>query len=48
MPMKKAYLDLYTDCLLSSFGATTATGLSAMVEGEVSHQGNRIKTCRKA
>jgi len=37
MPMKKAYLDLYTDYLLSSFGATTATGLSAMVEGEVSH-----------
>jgi hypothetical protein len=35
--MKKAALDLYTDYLLSSFGATTATGLSAMVQGEVSH-----------
>ena len=35
--MKKADLDLYTDYLLSSFGAATATGLSAMVEGEVSH-----------
>jgi hypothetical protein len=35
--MKKADLDLYTDYLLSTFGATTATGLSALVEGEVSH-----------
>lgn len=35
--MKKANLDLYTDYLLSTFGATTATGLSAMVEGDVSH-----------
>lgn len=35
--MKKAELDLYTDYLLSTFGAATATGLSAMVDGEVSH-----------
>jgi hypothetical protein len=35
--MKKADLDLYTDYLLSTFGASTATGLSAMVDGEVSH-----------
>ena len=35
--MKKANLDLYTDYLLSTFGATTATGLSAIVEGDVSH-----------
>jgi hypothetical protein len=35
--MKRADLDLYTDYLLSIFGAATATGLSAMVEGEVSH-----------
>lgn len=35
--MKKANLDLYTDYLLSTFGAATATGLSAMVDGEVSH-----------
>jgi len=35
--MKRADLDLYTDYLLSTFGAATATGLSAMVEGEVSH-----------
>ena len=30
-------LELYTDYLLSSFGATTATGLSSTVEGAVSH-----------
>ena len=35
--MKKADLDLYKDYLLSTFGATTATGLSAMVAGDVSH-----------
>jgi hypothetical protein len=35
--MKKAELDLYTDYLLSTFGAATATGMSAMVQGEVSH-----------
>ncbi|HVK56011.1 MAG TPA: transposase, partial [Burkholderiales bacterium] len=35
--MKKADMELYTDYLLSTFGAATATGLSAMVEGEVSH-----------
>src|ERR1039457_5265002 len=35
--MKSADLDLYTDYLLSTFGSATATGLSAMVEGEVSH-----------
>lgn len=35
--MTKPDLDLYTDYLLSTFGATTATGLSAMIEGEVSH-----------
>ena len=30
-------LELYTDYLLSSFGATTATGLFATLEGAVSH-----------
>jgi hypothetical protein len=35
--MKKANLDLYTDYLLSTFSAATATGLSAMVNGDVSH-----------
>lgn len=29
--------DLYTDYLLTSFGQTTATGLSSMLDGEVSH-----------
>ena len=35
--MKKADLDLYTDYLLSNCGIATATGLSAMVDGAVSH-----------
>jgi hypothetical protein len=30
-------LDLYTDYLLSSFGPTTATGLSKVLDGAVSH-----------
>src|SRR5215470_18363841 len=29
--------DLYSDYLLASFGATTATGLSHLLEGEISH-----------
>ena len=29
--------DLYADYLLASFGATTATGLSQLLEGAVSH-----------
>ncbi len=35
--MNKPDLDLYADCLLSTFGAAAVTGLSAMVEGKVSH-----------
>jgi hypothetical protein len=35
--MKKADLNLYADYLLSTFGSATATGLSAMVEGALSH-----------
>ena len=35
--MNKCNFDLYTDYLLSTFGETTATGLSAMTEGDVSH-----------
>src|SRR5258708_601482 len=31
------FLDLYSDYLISSFGATTATGLSNLLEGDVSH-----------
>ena len=35
--MKNTEMELYTDYLLSTFGATTATGLSAMLEGDDSH-----------
>ncbi len=35
--MNKENLELYTDYLLSTFGYATATGLSAMVNGQVSH-----------
>jgi hypothetical protein len=35
--MTKELLDLYSDYLLSSFGATTATGLSRLLDGAVSH-----------
>jgi hypothetical protein len=35
--MKQPIADLYSDYLLASFGATTATGLRQLLEGEVSH-----------
>ena len=35
--MNQELLELYSDHLLSSFGATTATGLSDMLDGEISH-----------
>jgi DDE superfamily endonuclease len=35
--MNKSLLDLYTDYLISSFGATTATGLSRLLDGAISH-----------
>jgi len=35
--MDKTLLELYSDYLLCSFGATTATGLSALLEGAISH-----------
>ena len=35
--MQEKLLDLYTDYLLSSFGQVTATGLSRLLDGEVSH-----------
>lgn len=35
--MNNENFDLYVDYLLSTFGSATATGLSAMVDGEVSH-----------
>ena len=35
--MRKEYVELYTDYLISSFGKTTATGLSELLDGEISH-----------
>jgi len=35
--MKKGFLEIYTDYLMSSFSYTTATGLSVMSEGKISH-----------
>ena len=35
--MNKAIFDLYSDYLLSSFGQVTATGLSSLLEGDLSH-----------
>jgi hypothetical protein len=35
--MKKQLLELYTDYLMSSFSYTTATGLSVMSDGKISH-----------
>jgi DDE superfamily endonuclease len=35
--MSKELQDLYTDYLISSFGPTTATGFSRLLEGEISH-----------
>lgn len=34
---QKELIDLYSDYLISCFGATTATGMSAMLNGEISH-----------
>jgi len=34
---KDNLLDLYSDYLISAFGQTTATGLSALLNGEISH-----------
>ena len=33
----KDYIELYTDYLISNTGLATATGLSAMTDGAVSH-----------
>lgn len=35
--MNSEHFDLYTDYLISSFGPTTATGLSALLDGQLSH-----------
>ena len=33
----KELLDIYTDYLISSFGLTTGTGLSRLLDGAISH-----------
>ena len=33
----KELLDIYTDYLISSFGLTTGTGLSCLLDGAISH-----------
>jgi hypothetical protein len=33
-------LDLYSDYLISSFGATTATGLAKLLEGDINRSGS--------
>jgi hypothetical protein len=35
--MKKEILDLYSDYLICSFGHVTATGLSKVLDGQISH-----------
>jgi hypothetical protein len=46
--MNKELLDLYTDYLLSSFGPTTATGLSKLMDGAISHdQVSRMLASRR-
>jgi hypothetical protein len=48
--MDKSLLDLYTDYLIASFGPTTATGLSRLLDGKISHDqvtrflSERVKT----
>ncbi len=37
MRMNTELLEIYSDYLLSSFGQTTATGLSSLLDGELSH-----------
>jgi hypothetical protein len=37
MEMDKEQLELYTDYLISNFGQSTATGLSGLVDGQISH-----------
>ena len=44
--MKKE-MDLYTDYLLSSFAQTTATGLSSLLDGSISHDKiSRLLSCK--
>lgn len=44
--MNAEHFDLYTDYLISSFGPVTATGLSRMLDGQLSHdQVTRLLNC---
>lgn len=44
--MNAEHFDLYTDYLISSFGPVTATGLSRVLEGQLSHdQVTRLLNC---
>ncbi len=43
--MDKNLLDLYSDYLLSSFGATTATGLSAALQSATERTADGAPTC---
>ena len=44
--MNPEHFDLYTDYLISSFGPVTATGLSRLLEGQLSHdQVTRLLNC---
>jgi hypothetical protein len=48
-PLEKEKLDLYTDFLIGNSGYATATGLSAMLEGDVSHdQMTRFLSARES
>lgn len=46
--MRNSDLELYTDSLLSTFGAATATELSAMVRSEVGHDRSTRLLSRQA
>jgi hypothetical protein len=45
--MDKAMLELYSDYLISSFWATIATGLSELLNGEVSHDQSTKSLAKK-
>ncbi|MBD2189976.1 transposase, partial [Pseudanabaena mucicola] len=48
--MDRKFLDLYSDYLISSFEKVTATGLSELLEGELSHDQitSRLRQCTGA
>jgi hypothetical protein len=40
-------LDLYSDYLISSFGASTATGLARLLDGNINRSGSDPMACSK-